>query len=54
MVRGSSDSEEELCLGLRTYFDKSLLVSLLYRGERQQAEQVGGANKEESDRFTMR
>ena len=38
--RGTSDSEEELSLGLRTYFDKSLQVVLLYRGEREQAVQV--------------
>lgn len=40
--RGNSDSEEELALGLRTYFDKALQVVLLYRGERQQAVQVRG------------
>lgn len=35
--RGSSEGEEELALGLRTYFDKALQVVLLYRGEREQA-----------------
>ena len=38
--RGSCDPEEELSLGLRTYFDKALQVVLLYRGEREQAVQV--------------
>lgn len=43
--RGTSDSEEELSLGLRTYFDKSLQVTLLYRGEREQAVQVRGSSE---------
>ncbi|KAG1678508.1 hypothetical protein FOA52_014541 [Chlamydomonas sp. UWO 241] len=38
--RGSSESEEELALGLRTYFDKALQVSLLYRSEREQAKEA--------------
>jgi len=44
-IRGSSESEVELSLGLRSYFDKALLVSLLYRGEREQAVQVLSDNR---------
>jgi len=43
--RGSSESEEELALGLRSYFDKSLQVVLLYRSERAQAHEALGDSR---------
>ena len=39
-VRGSSGSEEELSLGLRSFFDKTLQSVLLYRIEREQAASI--------------
>mmetsp|Transcript_13654 Transcript_13654/g.29289 ORF Transcript_13654/g.29289 Transcript_13654/m.29289 type:complete len:266 (+) Transcript_13654:201-998(+) len=38
--RGSSENEQQVALGLVTYFDKSLEAVLLYRAERAQAQEA--------------
>ncbi len=37
----SADAEDDVAAGLQLYFDKALVHCLLYKGERQQADQVG-------------